>query len=62
MQLRNNMAIPKYTVLQRIISQVIKQEHKRLSTTLKITILDELASNIADLVDGESTLTIKELK
>ena len=59
---RNHITIPKYTVLQRIISQVIKQERKRLSDTLKTVISDELISNLADLVDGESTLTVKELK
>lgn len=59
---RNHIAIPRYSVLQRIISQVIKQERKRISDTLKITISDELTANLADLVDGESPLTIKELK
>jgi hypothetical protein len=59
---RNHIAIPKYTVLQRIISQVIKQERKRLYDTLKTTISDELASNLAELVDGKGTLTVKELK
>ena len=59
---RNHIAIPKYTVLQRIISQVIKQERKRLSDTLKATISSDLAEKLADLVDGESTLTVKELK
>ena len=59
---RHHIAIPKYTVLQRIVSQVIKQERKRLSDTLKTTISDELASNLSDLIDGENTLTVKELK
>lgn len=59
---RNHIAIPKYTVLQRIISQVIKQERKRLSETLKAAISAELAANLADLIDGESTLTVKKLK
>lgn len=59
---RNHVVIPKYTVLQRIIGQIIKQERKRISDTLKITISDELATNLADLIDGESTLTVKELK
>jgi len=59
---RNHIAIPKYTVLQRIISQVIKKERKRISDTLKITISDELVSSLADLVEGESTLTVKEIK
>ena len=59
---RNHIAIPKYTVLQRIISQVIKQERKRLSDTLKATISADLAEKLADLVDGKSTLTVKELK
>lgn len=59
---RNHIAIPKYTVLQRIISQVIKQERKRLSDTLKTTISADLAAKLADLVDGESTLTVKDLK
>lgn len=59
---RNHIAIPKYTVLQRIISQVIKQERRRLSETLKATISAELSANLADLIDGESTLTVKELK
>jgi len=59
---RNHIAIPKYTVLQRIISQVIKQERKRLSDTLKTTISADLAAKLADLVDGESTLTVKEIK
>ena len=59
---RNHIAIPKYTVLQKTISQVIKQERKRISDTLKITISADLAAKLADLVDGESTLTVKELK
>ena len=46
---RNHIAIPKYTVLQRIISQVIKQERKRLSNTLKTTISADLAAKLADL-------------
>lgn len=59
---RNHIAIPKYTVLQRIIRQVIKHERKRLSDTLRTTISADLAAKLADLVDGESTLTVKELK
>ena len=59
---RNHVDIPKYTALQRIISQVIKQERQRISDTLKTTLSDELAANLAELVDGESTLTVKELK
>ena len=59
---RNHIAIPTYTVLQQIISQVIKQERKRLSDTFKTVISDELSSDLADLIDGESTLTVKELK
>ncbi len=49
-------------MLQRIISQVIKQERKRLSDLLKTTISDELATNLAELVDGKGMLTVKELK
>ena len=59
---RNHITIPKYTVLQRIISQVIKQERKRLSDTLTTVISNELSSDLGDLIDGESTLTVKELK
>ena len=59
---RNHIAIPKYTVLQRIISQVIRLERQRISDTLKVTISDELTSNLAELVDGENSLTVKELK
>lgn len=33
---RNHIAIPKYTVLQRIISQVIKHERQRITDKLKI--------------------------
>lgn len=59
---RNHIAIPKYTVLQQIISEVIKQERKRLSDALKTTISANLTDKLADLVDGESKLTLKELK
>ena len=59
---RNHIAIPKYTVLQRIISQVIRLERQRISDTLKVTISDELTSNLAELVDGENSLTVKEIK
>ena len=59
---RNHIAIPKYTALQRIISRVIKQDRKRISDTLKMTISAELAANLADLIDGKNTLTVKELK
>ena len=59
---RNHIAIPKYTVLQRTISQVIKKERKRISDTFKRTISNELVSSLADLIDGESSLTVKELK
>ena len=59
---RNHIAIPKYTVLQRVISQVIKQERQRISGTLKATISDELASDLAELIDGKNALTVKELK
>lgn len=52
---RNHIAIPKYTVLQRIISQVIKQERKRIAGTLKTALSVELAANLEDLVDGKST-------
>nr|WP_330178271.1 hypothetical protein [Candidatus Vondammii sp. HM_W22] len=48
--------------VKRIISQVIKQERKRLSDLLKTTISDELATNLAELVDGKGMLTVKELK
>jgi hypothetical protein len=58
---RNHVAISKYTVLQRIISQVIKQERMRLADTLRTTIADELATNLAELVDGKGTLTVKKL-
>lgn len=59
---RNHIAIPKYTVLQRIISQVIKQERKRLSDTLKTIISAYLAVKLENLVDGKITLTVKELQ
>lgn len=59
---RNYIAIPKYTVLQRIISQEIKQERNRISNALKIAIPADLATTLASLVDGESTLTVTELK
>jgi TnpA family transposase len=59
---RNHIAIPKYTVLQRIISQVIKHERQRIANSLNSVLSDDLVTNLAELVDGNNVLTVKELK
>jgi hypothetical protein len=58
----SKIAIPKYTVIQRIISHVIKRERERIAQTLKGTLSKELAHYLAKLVDGNNVLTLKELK
>lgn len=56
------IAIPKYSVLQRLVSQTIKLEKIRISQSLKKAMSWELSSNLTDLIDGNSSLTMRQLR
>jgi len=59
---RKRIAIPKYTVLQRIVSLAINEERKHSFQILKTTMDRDLAENITKLIDGSGQLTVKELR
>jgi TnpA family transposase len=59
---QQRIAIPKYTVLQRIVSQAINEERDHNIHILKTAIDRKLTENIANLIDGSGQLTVKELR
>jgi len=59
---QQRIAIPKYTVLQRIVSQTINEERARSIHILQATIDKELTANLANLIDGSGRSTVKDLR
>jgi uncharacterized protein DUF4158 len=59
---QHRIAIPKYTILQQLVSQAIHHEKARITKTLKVNISTNLASELGDLVDGSNLLTMRKLQ
>jgi len=58
----HRIATPKYTVMQTVVSQAMKQERERITVCLKSHLSDKLAADLADLVDGNDTLPLSKLR
>lgn len=59
---QQRIIIPKYTVLQRIVSQAINEERDHNLYILKTAINRKFTENIANLIDGSGQLTVDELR
>lgn len=57
-----HIAIPKYTVMQTVVSQAMKQERERIATSLKSYLSNKLSTDLASLVDGNGTLSLSKLR
>ncbi len=58
----NRIAIPKYTVMQTLVSQTIVQERERISHMLTSQMTPTLSDNLASVVDGKGNLKLSELR
>lgn len=58
----NKIAIPKYTVLQRIISKTINIEKLRLLSILKDAVSTELSYALNKLITGENSIALHEIR
>ena len=56
------VAIPAYSTLQKIISQVVIQEQNRLITSIDIELSQDLNQVLADIVNGDGVLTLRQLR
>ena len=56
------IAIPKYTVMQTLVSQAINEERARITDTLNSQMTTEMTNNLTDLVDGKEKLPLSDLR
>ncbi len=56
------IAIPKYTVIQTVVSQAMKQERTRIAASLQNHLSDGLSAGLADLVDSKGSLPLSKLR
>lgn len=58
----NRVAIPKYTVMQTLVSQTIVEERVRISDTLVSQMTTEMSDNLTSVVDGKGKLKLSDLR
>lgn len=58
----HRIAIPKYTVMQTVVSQAMKQERERIAASLKIQLSKRLSRDLSDLVGGTGALSLSKLR
>jgi TnpA family transposase len=58
----NKIAIPAYSTLQKIISQVLVQHQKAIQEQVKAACTQALKGMLAELLSGEHTFTLKHLR
>ncbi len=56
------IAIPKYTVMQTVVSQAMKLERERITSTLQNLLSEWLSAKLADLMDGKESLPLSKLR
>jgi len=56
------IAIPKYTVIQTVVSQAMKQERTRIAASLQNHLSDRLSAGLADLADSKGSLPLSKLR
>lgn len=56
------IAIPKYTVMQTVVSQAMKQERERITASLQNQLSGRLSTELANLVDGKGALPLSKLR
>ena len=58
----HRIAIPKYTVLQRLISRVIQHVKKSLSNTLRMHVSSELKEFLNTIIDDQGEFSLRHLR
>ena len=58
----NRIAIPKYTVLQRVVSKAIRFERQRVCDILSNSLPDKLAASLDDLLDAEASTPLSDIR
>lgn len=56
------IAIPKYTVMQTVVSQAMKQERERITSSLQNQLSESLSAELVDLVNGKGSLPLSKLR
>ena len=56
------IAIPKYTVMQTMVSQAMKQERECITASLQNQLSERLSAELADLVDDNGSLPLSKLR
>ena len=59
---RNRIAIPKYTVLQRVVSKAIQFERQRISDILSTSLTETLAVSLDGLLDAEASTPLSDIR
>lgn len=55
-------SIPKYTVIQTMVSQATKKERQRIGALLQIHLSDNLSSELSDLIDNRGSLSLSKMR
>lgn len=58
----HQIAIPAYSTLQKIISQVVTQEHGKLINRVNQSMSQDLQRTLSDMVNHEGALTLQQLR
>jgi hypothetical protein len=58
----SRIAIPKYTVMQSLVSLAMRQEWERIAASLKAHLSKELSRDLTDLTGGTSSLPLSKLR
>ena len=58
----SRLAIPKYTIIQTLVSLAMKQERKRIAASLKTHLSKGLARDLTDLIGGTASLPLSKLR
>ena len=59
---QKHIAIPRYTALQRLVSQSTNYERERIITSLTDVISSDLSTKLMDLVDDNAKITLSKLR
>jgi len=59
---KHRIAIPKYTVLQRVVSKAIASERQRLADILSRSISQSLSRSLETILDGDTSTTLNSVR
>jgi len=59
---KQRIAIPKYTVLQRVVSKAIASERQRLADILSRSISQTLSESLDAILDGDTATTLNSVR